>query len=134
MILQNAPEGAWCSIFRRRGGCPHDAVSLLQSFYDFPFSAYAGPGERALLLDRDGRKGASAALDLLSAGSVAGVTLPTPSSGPPLSKIPSLPRWWYPLSAMHCGETAVYAWTEGSGRSQCEIWRRRDPPFDEQCD
>jgi AAA domain len=65
---------------------PHDAVNLIQPFYDFPFQAYAGPGERIIYSDRGGSDISDKAIDLLSPGSVAGVTIPTPDSGPPLEQ------------------------------------------------
>jgi hypothetical protein len=65
---------------------PHDAVELIRPFYDFHFDALAEPGERAVLTDRGGREPIDKAIDLLAAGSVGGVTLPTPDGGPPLEK------------------------------------------------
>lgn len=65
---------------------PHDAVDLIRPFYDFAFDAYAGPGERAVLAGRGSRRVEDRAIDLLSERSVAGVTVPTPSGGPPVEQ------------------------------------------------
>lgn len=65
---------------------PHDSVDLVRPFYDFEFASLAQPGERSILARR--RSGevqvADRALALLRDGSIAAVTLPTPSDGPPL--------------------------------------------------
>jgi hypothetical protein len=71
---------------------PHDAVRLIRPFYDFDFESYSAPRERAVIVDRGGNAAHDRAIDLLRAGSVVGVTLPTPSSGPPLEKDDEIAR------------------------------------------
>lgn len=64
---------------------PYDTARLLQPFYDFSFDSWAGPGERALELAPARRPDSvDRTLELLSTGSVAMLTLPTPDEGPPL--------------------------------------------------
>lgn len=65
---------------------PHDTCELVQSFYDFPFDSWAGPGERHLVLETAGGARVDPALDLLTSGSLALLTLPTPASGPPFEE------------------------------------------------
>jgi hypothetical protein len=62
---------------------PHDSVSLVRSFYDFDFGAFAAPGERAILAAQGARDPLDRALGLLREGSVVAVTVPTPDAGPP---------------------------------------------------
>lgn len=62
---------------------PHDAVELIQSFYDFTFGAWALPGERAVVARKAGREPIDQAIDLLGDGSVAAVTCPTGNEPPP---------------------------------------------------
>lgn len=62
---------------------PHDTVQLVKSFYDFDFGAYSGPGERRLEVTGPSRDGIDRSLDLLSAGSACGLTLPCPEGSPP---------------------------------------------------
>ncbi len=68
---------------------PHDSAAMVRSFYDFDFDSWAAPGERRLVIEGalpgQGR-GADAAIDLLTTGSVAMLTLPTPEAGPPLEE------------------------------------------------
>ena len=75
------PEG-WRLPASRR--LPSDAVELVKPFYDFDFTAYAAPGERAVTAERGGMSAVDRAIDLLRVGSVAAITLPTPDAGPPL--------------------------------------------------
>lgn len=63
---------------------PSDAADLIRPFYDFPFAAFAAPGERQVLVDAGGRTPADRALELLRGGSVAALTVPTQDAGPPL--------------------------------------------------
>lgn len=86
VILRNPNLGALHLELPASRRLPHDAVDLIRPFYDFPFDAYAGPGERAILTPRGGRTAEDQALDLLAERSVAGVTVPTPSGGPPLEQ------------------------------------------------
>jgi hypothetical protein len=65
---------------------PHDSVSLVRSFYDFDFGAFAGPGERAILAGQGARDPFDRALGLLREVSVVAVTVPTPDAGPPLER------------------------------------------------
>ncbi len=65
---------------------PHDTCELVQSFYDFSFDSWAGPGQRHLVLETAGGARVDPALDLLTSGSVALLTLPTPASGPPFEE------------------------------------------------
>lgn len=65
---------------------PYDAAELVAQFYDFGFGAFARPGERQILVEGNGRKPEERILQLLSAGSAAALTLPTPDEGPPLEQ------------------------------------------------
>ena len=65
---------------------PHDAVELIQPFYDFSFASFAGPGERAIMMQQRGRTKIDGSIDILREASVAALTLPTPASGPPLER------------------------------------------------
>jgi hypothetical protein len=68
---------------------PYDTAQLLQPFYDFPFDSWAREGERHLVVAgaQPGQGGgADGAIDLLTTGSVALLTLSTPVSGPPLEE------------------------------------------------
>ncbi len=70
---------------------PYDTAALVGRFYDFEFGAWAGPGDRCLKLTPSRRPDAvDAALDLLSTGSIAGLTLPTPGGGAPADDDPEL--------------------------------------------
>ena len=63
---------------------PHDTAELVQSFYDFPFTSWARPGERSVHLTRPRRLDPlDRSLAPLARGSVALRTLPTPAAGPP---------------------------------------------------
>ncbi len=62
---------------------PADTVSLLQPFYDFPFSAWALPAERAVLVTGRVAEPVDRAIDLLASGSVVAVTNPTVDDLPP---------------------------------------------------
>lgn len=61
---------------------PADAVSLLQPFYDFPFSAWALPAERSVRSAGRSREPIDRALDLLADGSVLALTCATPDELP----------------------------------------------------
>ena len=63
---------------------PYDAASLVRPFYDFEFGATAAEGERAVLASPGGQSPEDKLIESLSTGSVAGMTLPTDDSGPPL--------------------------------------------------
>ena len=63
---------------------PADTVDFITPFYDFPFRAFAQPGERIVRVKGRSHDGIDAALDRLATGSVVAVTLPTSSEGPPL--------------------------------------------------
>ena len=63
---------------------PADTVDFITPFYDFPFKAFAQPGERLVRVTGKSRNGIDAALDRLATRSVVAVTLRTPSEGPPL--------------------------------------------------
>jgi hypothetical protein len=70
-------------------GCrrlPYDSVELIRPFYDFEFGAFAQPGDRSVVPEpAEGvNHPADDALDLLQSGSVAALTMPTPTEGPPL--------------------------------------------------
>jgi hypothetical protein len=56
---------------------PADAVSLIQSFYDFSFDAWALPHERSVIAQAGGARPIDRAIDLLGDGSVVAVTIPT---------------------------------------------------------
>jgi hypothetical protein len=62
---------------------PADAVSLLQPFYDFPFSAWALPSERAVLAAGRVAEPIDRAINLLADGSVVAVTNRTVDDLPP---------------------------------------------------
>lgn len=66
---------------------PFDTVELVRQFYDFHFDSWAAPGDRRLDVKPARTKvGIDAAIDSLSNGSVALLTLPTPDAGPPLEE------------------------------------------------
>lgn len=68
---------------------PHDTCALVRAFYDFDFESWSAPGERHLVLSTPAAKphdGVGRALSLLTTGSVALLTLPTPAGGPPLEE------------------------------------------------
>ena len=65
---------------------PSDAAALVRPFYDFPFEAFAEPGERQIIVEGKGSKLEERALDLLREGTVIGLTIPTPDAGPPLER------------------------------------------------
>lgn len=65
---------------------PHDSARVVNAFYDFEFESWAEPGDRSLLARPGGENAIDRALDLLSAGSMAALTLPTPIEGPPLEE------------------------------------------------
>ncbi len=72
---------------------PYDTTQLLQSFYDFEFESWAMPGERVLDVSKAKpgvSSGVDGAIDLLTTGSVSMLTLPTPTSGPPLEDDPEV--------------------------------------------
>jgi len=63
---------------------PFDTQALVQHFYDFPFQAWATPGERHLELATARRVSPlDRALDLLGRGSLSVLAMPTPAGGPP---------------------------------------------------
>lgn len=64
---------------------PHDTVGLVRQFYDFPFEAWSGPGERRIELSaaRTRRTAVDEAIERLGDGSLSLLTLPTPSEGVP---------------------------------------------------
>jgi hypothetical protein len=63
---------------------PYDTTELIRPFYDIDFDSVAQPGDRKVIACGSGRTLADAAIDRLSSGSVAGLTLPTPTGGAPL--------------------------------------------------
>ncbi len=86
VILEDArlhPE-RWSLPASRR--LPRDTVDLVRAFYDFEFDAYAAPGERSVLAEGGGRSPSDRTIDLLSQGSAAILTVPTPDGGPPLEQ------------------------------------------------
>jgi hypothetical protein len=62
---------------------PADAVSILQSFYDFTFGSWASPTDRAVLATGRTKEPIDRAIDLLSTASVVAVTNPTIDDLPP---------------------------------------------------
>ncbi|MCH7703990.1 MAG: DNA2/NAM7 family helicase [Planctomycetes bacterium] len=68
------------------GRLPSDAAALVAPFYDFPFEAFAEPGERQIIVEGRGSKIEGRTLDLLREGTVVGLTIPTPDTGPPLER------------------------------------------------
>lgn len=71
---------------------PHDSAQLIQTFYDFRFGSFSGPGERAVLTDHKSSTGIDRALGLLAETSTVGLTLPTPDGGPPMEKDDALAK------------------------------------------
>ena len=65
---------------------PYDTVEYIQPFYDFPFKAWAEPGERFVRAGGQSKDAIDAAIDRLATGSVVALTLPTPEEGPPLEE------------------------------------------------
>jgi hypothetical protein len=65
---------------------PSDAAQLVSPFYDFPFEAFAAPGDRQVVVDGKGHTPEERAVDLLKEGTVVGVTMPTPEGGPPMEQ------------------------------------------------
>ncbi|HPW20031.1 MAG TPA: AAA family ATPase [Vicinamibacterales bacterium] len=63
---------------------PACTAGLIRPFYDFPFDAWAEPGERLLVPLRRVAGVRGAVIERLGRSSVVGVTLPTPEGGPPL--------------------------------------------------
>lgn len=71
---------------------PHDSAQIVQTFYDFEFGSFAGPGERAVLTRKQGSKDIDRALAVLADRSTVALTIPTPESGPPMEKDDALAR------------------------------------------
>ena len=73
---------------------PPDTCALVQAFYDFPFAAWAAPGERRLVLPTGNSDDSVAdrVLALLTTGSTALLLLPTPAGGPPQEEDTELAR------------------------------------------
>lgn len=63
---------------------PFDTADLIRPFYDINFDAIAQPGDRKLIPSGGGKSVVDGAIDRLGTGSVVGLTLATPDSGPPL--------------------------------------------------
>lgn len=63
---------------------PFDTVDYIRPFYDFEFSAWAEPGDRAVRVSGKGKDAIDSAIEKLASGSVVALTLPTPPEGPPL--------------------------------------------------
>lgn len=82
-VLGDPSLGAVVSELPGSRRLPHDAVELVNEFYDFSFGAFAEPGERFLRLTKGSRNPVDSALDLLQSVSIVGVTVPTPDTGPP---------------------------------------------------
>jgi len=82
-VLADARLGGKVSALPGSRRLPHDAVELVNEFYDFNFEAFAEPGERFVRLAKGGKKPVDRALDLLADRSMVGITLPTPDTGPP---------------------------------------------------
>lgn len=65
---------------------PHDTAAMIQSFYEFPFASWAGPGDRAVHPGKTGKQPIDRAIDLLDSGATSAFLLPTPAGGPPLEE------------------------------------------------
>ncbi len=66
---------------------PHDTCALVRAFYDFPFDAWALPGERRIeVAPPASPDGVDRALAALGTGSVVLYALPTPDAGPALEE------------------------------------------------
>jgi hypothetical protein len=66
---------------------PYDSAQIVNTFYDFHFDAWAGPGDRTFTPTRAGSENPiDHAIDLLRDGSMVILTLPTPPEGPPLEE------------------------------------------------
>ena len=64
---------------------PADSVEIVNGFYDFPFAAWAAPGDRVFTPGPANGHGPGV-IDRLTTGSIAALTLPTPPGGPPLEE------------------------------------------------
>lgn len=83
-ILNDPNLGAAISELPGSRRLPHDAVELVNKFYDFTFGAFAEPNERYIRLkETKTKRPIDKALNLLAASSIVGVTMPTSDSGPP---------------------------------------------------
>jgi hypothetical protein len=66
---------------------PYDSAQIVNTFYDFHFDSWAGPGDRAFTPARAGSGDPiDRAIDLLRDGSMVILTVPTPPEGPPLEE------------------------------------------------
>jgi AAA domain len=66
---------------------PYDSAKAVNTFYDFEFESWAGPGDRALTPGgTKGRDPVDDAIELLATGSMVALTAPTPPEGPPLEE------------------------------------------------
>lgn len=85
-LLLSAPDGRRGELLELPASrrLPHDSVPIVQTFYDFPFEAWAMPGDRALKSGKANGSAVDPVIDLLGTGSMAVLTLPTPEGGPPL--------------------------------------------------
>jgi hypothetical protein len=84
LVLHERRAGALCLQLPATRRLPHDTAALINPFYDFPFDAWAEPGDRSLTMGLSGQGSVDAALDLMGQATTVGVTLPTPPGGPPL--------------------------------------------------
>lgn len=92
VVLASPELGALVLTLPATRRLPHDSAKLVQSFYDFDFGSFAGPGERGVLTKKQGSKDIDHALAVLAERSTVALTIPTPDSGPPMEKDDALAK------------------------------------------
>ena len=66
---------------------PADSAEIVQTFYDYDFESAVPEGDRGIeFAAAEGATAIDVAIDLLSSGSIAALTVPTPADGPPLEE------------------------------------------------
>ena len=114
---------------------PHDSAEAVNTFYDFEFESWAGPGDRAFEAKRNGGDPIDEAIDLLRDGSMAAITLPTPPEGPPLEEDREIAELAAAVAARIA--RARRPAEDGRRQAQAEAERHRDvrhSPQDERAD
>lgn len=92
-VIANSADVAACNLtLPATWRLPHDSAALVQSFYDFSFGSYAGPGERSVHADAGKKTSLGQALSRLAESSAIALTIPTPDSGPPMEQDDELAR------------------------------------------
>ncbi len=90
VLLDLAREETLCLQLPATRRLPHDSARLVRAFYEFDFDSTAGPGDRSLVVESSGASGSARALAHLRLHSMAALTIPTPSAGPPLEVDPDI--------------------------------------------